>query len=352
MRRVLPPCPQREHARAGITFLDIVVVIVLIWIMAAVFLPMLQNTSPVNRRGDCLDNLKQLSMGTLNYAGKKHGKLPCLREYQGSARVCWAVSLLPEIDNASVYREFYADPVKFQLGDVPSLKALQCRADPFNFTASGGLSYAANAGYIREDIFDQTASNWELGHNLAAVDWDKNGALDKADMQIALATGVFWPALYNAERFYRVNQPEHTMTLDYISAHDGAAHTLLYAENLQARNWHRADALHDFAFGVPVNPERDFVNAGISRALDFRPSFEKQLRDRHALPFANFIAKPGTAARPSSYHVTSKSSFVNMAFADGSARSISGEIDWRVYVRLLTPNGQEYGQSSAGLDNY
>lgn len=352
MRRVFLSCPLREHTRSGITLFDVFVVIVLILIMAAVFLPAIQNTSPVNRRADCQNNLKQLSMATLNYSGKKNGKLPNIREYQGSVRICWAISLLPELDNASVHRAFYSDPVKFQLGDVPSLKTLQCMADPVNFTAAGGLSYAANAGYIRVDIFDQTASDWELAHNLAAVDWDRNGTFDKADMQAALATGVFWPALYDAKRFFRVDQPAHTMTLDYISAHDGAAHTLLFAENLQARNWHRADALHDFAFGVPVNPERDFVDAGINKTLDFKPSFEKLLREHHALPNANATAQPGTAARPSSYHMASKNFFVNVAFADGSARSISDAIDWRVYVRLLTPNGSGYGQSSDGLDNY
>ncbi len=140
-----------------------------------------------------------------------------------------------------------------------------------------------------------------------------------------------------------------SVTLDFISSGDGQAHTILLSENLQARNWNRAKAIHDFAFGVPVSRDRD-LDDSVEACLNPRPAYEWILREYGAMPRMNQEAKPGTAPRPSSNHL----GICIYGFADGSAKQISDSIDWQVYLRLLTPNGQRYGQSAptTGCDSY
>lgn len=46
------------------------------------------------------------------------------------------------------------------------------------------------------------------------------------------------------------------------------------------------------------------------------------------------------AARPSSNH----GKIVNMLFCDGSVRCVSQSVDAHLYLKLLTPHGQEWGE--------
>ncbi len=335
------------------TRIEVAVVVVLLLVMAAVFLPGCSDARSNARRIECQHNMKQLVLAALNSSFRKNGELPWLHETYGfgtdkEVRVPWTVSLLPYLEQVTLFDEIQADPYEFQNRSPILLKPFQCPVDDFNSTTPGGLSYVANAGYIRADIFSQKAANWQLAHSLTAIDWDRNGTIDDEDLKTAYATGTFWPRTPEPPEDEKLALLKHSMSLDYISVVDGQSHTILLSENRQARNWHRADALHDFAFGVPVDPAADFVAADQDQQLAFKPSFEKSLHAQNALPDENPKAKPGAAARPSSNH----DGFLIVGFVDGSAKPVSSAIDWSVYVRLLTPGGRKFGQTADGLDSY
>ncbi len=341
--------------RAGLTWLDVLVSISITLTVAALMFPAINQQRAPNKRILCLNNMKQLVLSERNFADRHHGQLTWLCEKYGanadsSVLAPWTYALLPDLDNAGMLREFLQDPRAFQNGNPILLKVLQCPAT-YDTPEFGALSYVANAGYIRADIYNQTAPDWMLAHSLTAVNWNQNGTIDNDDLQIAFSTGAFWPktsdsqAESDEEKLALLKRP---MTLDDIESYDGQQHTILFAENKQARNWQRADALHDFAFGVPVNPAKDFAAPARGRPLDFTADFGTTLKLQNAMTNNNPTAKSGTAARPGSNHLGSSI----YGFADGAARMISDDIDWSVYVRLLTPNGQQYGQSEQGIDQY
>lgn len=341
--------------RAGVTLLDVLVSISITLTVAALLFPAINHSRPTSKRAECLNNMKQLVLSERNFADRHHGQLTWLCEKYGShadnsVLAPWTYALLPDLDNAGMLREFLENPRAFQNGNPILLKVLQCPAT-YETPEFGALSYVANAGYIRADIYSQTAPDWMLAHSLTAVDWNQNGTIDNDDLQIAFSTGAFWPRIPDSqaesdeEKLALLKRP---LTLDYIESHVGQQHTILFAENKQARNWQRADALHDFAFGVPVNPAKDFADAAQGQPLDFTADFGTALMLQNAMLNSNPIAKPCTAARPSSNHL----GVSIYGFADGAARMISDDIDWSVYVRLLTPNGQEYGHSEQGIDEY
>lgn len=168
-------------------------------------------------------------------------------------------------------------------------------------------------------------------HGFSTIDWDSDGTVTRDDRFKTIATGVFWPKR-EGETF--------KMSLDYISSGDGQTNTFLFAESVNAGKWNSAKTL-DIAFVV-----------GLDRIQFARPG-----SDQSCLKIAGANLGPyGVAGGSAPRHTPSPSSnhqgITNFGFADGAARQISDEIDPLVYLRLMTPNGQRYGQSPKGMENY
>ena len=122
----------------------------------------------------------------------------------------------------------------------------------------------------------------------------------------------------------------------------------MFAENVQARNWDKANAFSEIAFGAPCVPGVDVGGTGATGPLSLNTSFRDTLNLNNTKPGDQIIATPGTLPRPSSNHLGTSI----YGFADGAARQFADQIDWSVYVRLISPNGQRYGQTTVGLEDY
>ena len=338
--------------RRGYTPVDVLVILFIIFVLATLMIPGCGRDRDISRRIECLNNLKQIVLATQNFAALHNGQLPQLYasyplQQTGKSPTfvnrSWAVALLPELDNAALGRAIDEhDSAVDEFGDpmisrseitAPSAAVFQCPLDSNHYQQKGGLSYVANAGYMSAAAWD--ARGWS--HYGGAIDWDRDGKTIAADARIAHATGVFW----------RPNRPEDQlpinfrMTMEFIAAGDGQTYTIMYAENIQAQNWHRADALQDLAFGLRVSVARSGADAignaagVLSLASGDRAHFGPSLINR------NKTARIGTVARPSSNHPGQ----IMAAFCDGRARAIAEEIDPCVYARMLTPDGERFGQS-------
>lgn len=287
----------------------------------------------------------------------------------------WAVDLLPDLDNAAMQREIQvngADANTTNDDFAISMKMFQCPVDANNFQTPGGLSYVVNGGYVLDDGADTTTSVWPASPSLGTgpwnqwagtIDWNGDTVIDEQDTTIGHATGIFFrPSSSTATvvpgvaagTFDAFTDPlsqlnsRRGISLDYITAGDGQTNTIMFAENVQARNWDKADAFSEIAFGVPFVPGTDVGGAGATGPLSLNASFRTTLNLNNALPGTQIIATPGTLPRPSSNHLGSSI----YGFADGAARQFADQVDWSVYVRLITPNGQRYGQTTVGLEDY
>lgn len=376
----------RTTQRSGFTLIELLVVISIIATLAALILPAVQNARAAARRAECQNNMKQLTTAIMNFASKKNGKLPMLYDNYGGPNRSWAVEILPELDNAAVQREiFAADKGGTAWGGI-SLKAFQCPVDSENFQVDGGLSYVANAGYadIGSTAFPGVAGTpgaW--AHWAGAYDWDNSMGISPGDFTVSHAAGVFMrpsgPAGTNHLGADDAGVSigvvdEFTPSLSYITGGDGQSNTLLFAENTQGQNWHLARGLAEIAFAIPFEfgNANHFVgnrdDAGTPGVLDGTELLFETNRDpmgtagtlmntgggtgiletTNAMPSENIIAPRGTLPRPSSNHLGT--SIYGMA--DGGAKQLSDFIDWRVYVKLVSPNGQRFGQTVSGLENY
>lgn len=322
-----------SHPRSGFTWVDVAVTILTLAVLAALLLPASRSTRGPARRAECQNNMKQFCTAVMNYASKANSRLPWLSvENENGIVSNWLTDLLPDLDNAAVQREWAASTFEERSNFEISLKMFQCSVDPTSFQIDGGLSYVANAGYGNFSIDSKTNAVYEKQpHGQGSVDWDGDGFVRPNDFAKTIATGVFWP---------KREGDTFKSSLDYISAGDGQTNTILFAESLNAGKWNSAKTL-DIAFVVGLD----------------RIQFAKPGSDQACLQIAGANLGPyGVAGGNVPRHTPSPSSNHQgvsvYGFADGAARQISDKIDPLVYLRLMTPNAQRYGEPIEGLENY
>ena len=357
----------RSPRRAGFTLIELLVVISIIATLVALVAPAVQSARNAARRMECTNHMKQLALATMNFANTRNGQVPSLVSNHGTAggvniTYSWVVDLLPFLDNAALYRDidtYSGASLTRPFGGtapVPVFKVLACPVDINHAGLPGGLSYVANAGYMRADDF--TTANTAL-HDGGRVAWNTLGV----SAVMAHNTGVFW-------------RPDGgpTLTLEFISEGDGQTQTYMFSENTQANNWFNSVAVYSATFGIDYGPQTftgdmafgiPVTGAGSATALFgsavLAPPPAAQTPNNLNLRSPTVFTTPasarptntqnmsnvrGTIPRPSSFHT----GVTNIAFCDGRVESVNVSIDSTVYASQMTPNGQRNGQQAS--DNF
>ena len=328
------PCHRRiTHPRSGATWIEVTVLVFILLTLAALLLPAVRSSRPVARRVECQNNVKQLTIAVMHYTAQSNGQLPWLTTKNDEGIVSnWLVDLLPGLDNSAARREWDSLPAVERANFEFSLKAFQCPVDPTSFQQDGGLSYVANSGFGNFDVDPKTNAVFEKKpHGQSSVDWNGDGIISQQDLALTISTGVFWPKI-DGDRF-RSN-------LDFIAANDGLSSTIQFTESLHAGKWNSAETL-DLAVVVGVD------RVTFRQDSDGNPSLALVSADLGPYGIQSGTV-PGHTPSPSSNHGGTSI----YGLADGSVRQISDKIDPLVYLRLMTPNGQRYGEAALGPEAY
>ena len=130
----------------------------------------------------------------------------------------------------------------------------------------------------------------------------------------------------------------------------------MVTENLQAGDWYDTDTAR-ISFGFPVKADglrvpfgRGAIFESVDRSLntEFPGGTLTEASPQDWRINCDLKAVVGTRPRPSSNH----SGGVNVIMASGAGRFLSDKIDPRVYVKLMTSRGGEYGEGELSPQDF
>jgi len=377
----------KKAQRSGFTLIELLVVISIIAVLAALILPGIQNARAAASRINCLNNMKNVGVAVQVYATSNRGAVPPLagkREIPGHStgsspwqirRMSWMANLLPMLDNTALYDRIQTRPDGGGPDELDTLagtniEVFTCPSDTRQ-QGLGRTSFVGNAGYAVVDRMSVTGSGWQRLSTIRYPAALALGATPAEQRQLSakmqVATGVFFHD-DSPNTGSSINGESLTVTLDSISAGDGLSQTLMISENLNTRayspsgnsgGW-MSDSIADVGFVLPVagsvsnSPTLDTVSdgsnpGGIGGATSATALIQNDTRLTVGQINNNAgAAIDGQAPRPSSLHP----GVVNVVMSDGSARNISENIDGTVYGRLISSNGNKFGQLILSSNDY
>jgi prepilin-type N-terminal cleavage/methylation domain-containing protein/prepilin-type processing-associated H-X9-DG protein len=311
--------------RRAFTLVELLVVIAIIGVLVALLLPAVQAAREAARRSQCLNNLKNLSLGALNHESAKKifplsydgfgGSSPAAtpEKENGSS---WIVSTFPYIEQQALYDRF---------------KAAQGFVGQFDPEKSGGAMASGQQGIARNTPEMRELMRTPLALLQCASD-ESSGQPSETQFQwisIPVTVTNYKGNVGNAWCYGRWfgNKSENPSTAplsgilyraNYVTPvsikqiTDGTSNTFLIGEDLPAYNYHSA--------AYYANGSWMATDAGI-----------------------NFLPEPPTPQKYEDvYGFRSRhAGGAQFAMADGSVRFVEEAIDYTLYQSLSTKGGDE-----------
>ena len=275
----------------GFTLVELLVVITIIGILMALLLPAVNYAVEAARNKQCLNNQRNIALSLINFESKKE-RFPGYTNRIGNFRGSWQVEALPGLEREDIYNRWLDGTAASGYVDL-----FVCPSDPPDSNNAAFNSYVGNAGY---QAFDNNATSPD---------------------RETIANGIMHNYFQGMNGTKPINGPKISMA----QIKDGASSTLLLTENIQSTLWNAVSQ------GTGAAVASDKV------ATVF--VWHKATSDDHKINGNKYSTAAITkdTARPSSYHPGG----VNVAFADGHTMWLRQDIDYKVYVQLMTPRHDE-----------
>ncbi|QGJ69291.1 Hypothetical protein PBC10988_9640 [Planctomycetales bacterium 10988] len=331
----------KRFERQGFTLVELLVVMSIIAILAAMLMPAVNAVRETARRTQCTNQIRNVGIALMQHDAAK-GELPGwavsqnpdYSEVNGGNAVGWVFPTLPFMERNDIYNRYNAN-AGGNRGKHPNqtIKVLLCPNDPSqtgiqmtyavncgmrNTAEDNGERYGANRNAVPEethsDSYMKERPQSSLFHNRYLVPNNTS------------ANGNFW-------------QGRNSMSLSMVSADDGTATTIMAGENLDANNWSRPGGDADAQVQVY---ESDVCICFFADSTNGPP--EDFNLNTFTMRINGLQGGNSVAPRPKSRHPGG----VNVVFCDQHTKFLPDEIDWFTYSALYTPAGNRINRNNAG----
>jgi prepilin-type N-terminal cleavage/methylation domain-containing protein/prepilin-type processing-associated H-X9-DG protein len=347
--------------RRGFTLIELLVVIAIIAVLIALLLPAVQAAREAARRIQCVNNLKQLGLGLMNYESS-NGALPPQQVLQSAATSTttatllwhnsWGVTsrLIPYMEQGPMYNAVNFVDKTSNAANVTvvssTLNILLCPSEPNTqpFTSGTSTSGVSNYGWCAGDWYvyggmgnagaqlTRSAFTVNVSRRLAAITdgLSQTAVASEGKVQTPIAGNCFGSASNGSMLFPPLTNPniipDPNASIAIIQS--------IYSSCLQRgvighTNWTYANSIYDgFTTALPPNT-KVLVAPGID--LDVNTEDENNGGPTYA------------AVTARSYHPGG----VNVLFCDGSVRFIKDSINYQIWRALGTIGSGEVISSDA-----
>jgi len=339
--------------RLGFSLIELIIVMGIIGVLAALTVPAIQMLRESSRKTTCMNNLKNIGLSTHLFADSHRGNLPQMGIPNGdlAERRSWISQILPFMEQNNIWESLETTPTQ-----DPSIYLIPVFACPSDSTASGqrgGLSYVANGGTMG-------GCNCECQFTPLT----KNPLVAEIPVSVNYQQHLQWEHTAGSGTF----QAGQTIRFQQIEARDGLGETLLMAENIFAGKWSDFVYLSDEeieadpCYSVPVVPWTEYAAPvlfligddgiqyeGEEEIADYVHASESMYilqshLEQYAINVAARHPTGGVEARvpaPNSLHPGG----VNALYCDGRVQFLNESLDHHAYIRLMSWDGNEQGQS-------
>jgi prepilin-type N-terminal cleavage/methylation domain-containing protein len=341
MRQILDLRFASRNLRRGFTLIELLVVIAIIAILIALLLPAVQQAREAARRSQCKNNLKQIGLALHNYL-EAHRKFPpsyvVVPGVTTTVGGQWSIParLLPYLDQANLqdlinWNLAYSAQVNVATTRIPLYLCPSEVNDMMRVNPSTGVprdypaTYVANFGTWK--IFDPVTRSAGDGAFHPNSNFTAANFTDGMSQTLAFSEATaFTPYVRNTADPGPAVPTSPSFASGFTG--DGCCIGTSTQQNTGHTEW--ADGLSQqsgFTTTFPPNTRIPYVVSGQEYDIDYVSWRE-----------GTTATQPTYAALPArSYH----SGLVHVLLMDGSARSISENIDLKTWQSLGTRNGRE-----------
>lgn len=342
----------RRRRRTGFSLIELIVVIGILALLAALLFPSVQHSRETARRMECLSQIRQVGIALVNHE-ERAKRFPALGYYSVNGLDIyhsWVVDVLAELDQKNLYDQWDFDQPNDdvtnshngELSRTP-LPILACPSDATATTDGANQSYVVNAGVgWTEPVDCPFTIDSQIGGGITRVHIDLDGdgiacpgtVGQPADLALLESMGLFfaenWPVGAGTVRHH-----------SYKSITDGTSQTVLLSENVRAG----FDPAFNTTWASPDVERQSFIISGHvceSFSCSNGDVHYSRANDRGDLPYSlqsinAALSQPeGEAPWPSSYHPGG----VNIVLCDAHAAFLSENIAGEVYAAMISPQGQ------------
>lgn len=340
-----------DRRQPGFTLVELLVVIAIIGMLMALLIPAVGAARARARQAVCQNQVRQLALAIINYHSTKQrypgyvqdvkrsdgnyltiqggslssaGFASSNPDSPGESRVSWAAVILPQLERNDIYDVMIDASAPTAQQVIRPVEGFICPDDGelTSLPDSAGLTYVANTGC------------W---------DWYTTGGVYASAFTQAIYTAI--PGDNKANGVFH-NHTFGSVNVREIS--DGSSNTLMLSENIHKEVEPTSVGIYTWA-GVPSGApgEQQFgmvwlESGNIDDEVVDNP-FLEQSGGPDQYPFSVdggdiYSAVTPQYARPASNHPQGA---FNAAMMGGEVRTIAADIDYDVYQRLLTPEGNK-----------